>query len=63
MSTSLLYHAFGIRGYDYIRTDYEKKQVTFQIKQNNHSLCCLIADQQRLSSADRNNAAFVPFPS
>ena len=22
MSTSLLYHAFGIRGYQYVRTDY-----------------------------------------
>jgi hypothetical protein len=23
MSTSLLYHAFGIRGYQYVRTDYQ----------------------------------------
>ena len=23
MSTSLLYHAFGIRGYQYTRTDYQ----------------------------------------
>ena len=23
MSTSLLYHAFGIRGYEYVRTQYE----------------------------------------
>ena len=27
MSTSLLYHAFGIRGYDYLRTDYQDGQV------------------------------------
>ncbi|MDP8237509.1 MAG: ISL3 family transposase [Candidatus Hatepunaea meridiana] len=40
MSTSLLYHDFGIRDYDYVRTDYEKKRGTFHIKQNNHSLCC-----------------------
>ena len=25
MSTSLLYHAFGIRGYAYARTDYQER--------------------------------------
>ena len=31
MSTSLLYHAFGIRGYKYVRTDYHDGQVIFTI--------------------------------
>jgi transposase len=34
MSTSLLYHAFGIRGYDYVRTDYQDGQVIFSITQD-----------------------------
>jgi transposase len=34
MSTSLLYHAFGIRGYDYLRTDYQDGQVIFTIAQD-----------------------------
>ena len=34
MSTSLLYHAFGIRGYDYVRTDYQDGQVIFTIAQD-----------------------------
>jgi transposase len=34
MSTSLLYHAFGIRGYDYVRTDYRGGRVTFTIAQD-----------------------------
>jgi transposase len=34
MSTSLLYHAFGIRGYDYVRTDYPHGQVIFTIAQD-----------------------------
>jgi transposase len=34
MSTSLLYHAFGIRGYDYIRTEYLHSQVIFTIAQD-----------------------------
>ena len=29
MSTSLLYHAFCIRGYKYTRTDYQGGQVIF----------------------------------
>jgi transposase len=33
MSTSLLYHAFAIRGYDYVRTDYAEGTVTFTICQ------------------------------
>ena len=33
MSTSLLYHAFGIRGYEYTRTDYQDGQVIFTIHQ------------------------------
>ena len=27
MSTSLLYHAFGLRGYDYVKTDYQESGV------------------------------------
>jgi transposase len=33
MSTSLLYHAFGIRGYQYRRTDYSDGQVILTIQQ------------------------------
>ena len=33
MSTSLLYHAFGIRGYVYSRTQYDNGQVIFTIHQ------------------------------
>jgi transposase len=40
MSTSLLYHAFGIRGYQYTRTDYQGGQVTFTIEQEPHTCRC-----------------------
>jgi hypothetical protein len=40
MSTSLLYHAFGIRGYDYVRTDYQDAQVIFTISQDPHDCRC-----------------------
>jgi len=33
MSTSLLCHGFGIRGYQYVKTAYEAGRVTFTIRQ------------------------------
>ncbi len=40
MSTSLLYNAFGIRGYEYVSTSYDEGQVTFHIRQPRHRLRC-----------------------
>jgi len=40
MSTSLLYHAFGVRGYTHVRTYYSQGQVRFRIEQEPESLCC-----------------------
>ena len=34
MSTSLLYHGFGIRGYRYVRTEYIEGAVVFTIVQD-----------------------------
>jgi transposase len=41
MSTSLLYHAFGIRGYLYVSTEYyQKADVVFNIRQDPETLRC-----------------------
>jgi transposase len=40
MSTSLLYHAFGIRGYRYQSTAYEEEAVIFTITQDRLTLRC-----------------------
>jgi transposase len=40
MSTSLLYHAFGIRDYEYVRTEYQGGQVIFTIQQEHESCRC-----------------------
>jgi transposase len=40
MSTSLLYHAFGIRGYEYVRTNYQGGQTIFTIRQELGTCCC-----------------------
>jgi hypothetical protein len=33
MSNSLLYHAFGLRGYDYVKTEYQAGGVIFTLCQ------------------------------
>ena len=40
MSTSLLYHAYGLRGYRQRRIDFEKGNIRFVISQNPDTLCC-----------------------
>ena len=40
MSTSLMYHGFGIRGYQYQRTTFEGGSVSFTIQQKRSSLRC-----------------------
>ena len=42
MSTSLLYHAFGVRGYHYQRTDFAGGGVTFTITQPRESYACAV---------------------
>ena len=40
MSTSLLYHAWGLRGYDLQATDYVEGVTVFRLQQNADTLCC-----------------------
>ena len=40
MSTSLLYHGFGVRGYRYVKTDYEGGAMIFTIEQGRESYRC-----------------------
>ena len=40
MSTSLLYHGFGIRGYSYIKTEYVKGDIVFSIEQASETCRC-----------------------
>ncbi|HSH84875.1 MAG TPA: ISL3 family transposase [Guyparkeria sp.] len=40
MSTSLLYHAFGVRGYRHVATDFREGRVIFRIEQPRERLRC-----------------------
>ena len=42
MSTSFLYHGFGLVGYDYVRTGYEGRNITFTIRHKREKLRCSV---------------------
>lgn len=48
MSTSLLYHAFGIRGYHYLSTRYEGGEIVVRIEAPRDSLACPCCGSMRV---------------
>src|SRR5215471_7043025 len=62
MSTSLLYHAFGIRGYDYLRTDYQDGQVIFTIAQNPADYRCSACGCRNVLSRGHAQRRFRSLP-
>src|ERR1700719_3225972 len=73
MSTSLLYHAFGIRGYKYSRTEYDNGHTIFTIEQEPKSYRCSCCGSSQVVSRGHiephfrtvpigSRATFVGFP-
>jgi transposase len=62
MSTSLLYHAFGIRGYDYVRTEYHDGQVTFTIRQEPETYRCSACGSSQVISRGQAERRFRSLP-
>jgi transposase len=62
MSTSLLYHAFGIRGYDYIRTQYQDGQVIFTIAQDPDDCRCSACGSRDVISRGHAERHFLALP-
>ncbi len=46
MSTSLLYHGFGVVGYRYIRTEYEEGNIIFTVKRKDFSVRCPVCNSK-----------------
>ena len=40
MSTSFLYHGFGLVGYNYVRTQYVGVKIIFTIERKREKICC-----------------------
>jgi transposase len=62
MSTSLLYHAFGIRGYDYVRTDYQGGAVIFTIAQDPGDCRCASCGTREVISRGHAERRFRSLP-
>jgi len=62
MSTSLLYHAFGIRGYRYTRTDYQDGQTIFTIVQEPKTCRCSACGSAKLQSRGQVPRRFRTLP-
>jgi transposase len=62
MSTSLLYHAFGIRGYTYTRTDYQGGQTIFAINQDLETRRCSACGAHQVLQRGRVERRFRTLP-
>jgi transposase len=62
MSTSLLYHAFGIRGYTYTRADYQCGHTIFTIRQEPEDCRCSACGSPQVQSRGRVERRFRSVP-
>src|SRR6476646_8584667 len=62
MYTSLWYHAFGIRGYYYTRTDYRDGHTIFTIHQEPEDCRCSAFGSSRVVSRGRVERRFRTLP-
>jgi transposase len=62
MSTSFLYQAFGIRGYQYVRTEYQDGRVIFTIRQEPETCRCSACGSHRVISRGQVERCFRSLP-
>jgi transposase len=62
MSTSLLYHAFAIRGYEYVRTEYQGGNVVFTIQQAPKTFRCEACGSRDVRPRGRVERRFQSLP-
>ncbi len=62
MSTSLLYHAFGLQGYDYVKTDYTHGEVVFTIRQRPRTYRCPACNSRQVSPRGTYERSFQAVP-
>ena len=62
MSTSLLYHGFGLVGYHYVRTRYENGSIIFKVRQNPFDICCPNCQSKRIVFRGKKMRRFRSIP-
>jgi len=62
MSTSLLYHAFGIRNYKHTKTEYKKGKVIFTIEHDYNKLRCQKCGSKDITLRGKKKRVFKTIP-
>jgi transposase len=62
MSTSFLYHGFGIQGYEYLRTRYTGGTISFSIRQKPEELHCPVCGSYRVKPRGQVQRRFRAVP-
>jgi len=62
MSTSILYHGFGIVGYDYVKTQYQGNAIIFTISHKRDKLYCPVCRSQKVILRGTTRRRFKTFP-
>jgi transposase len=62
MSTSLLYHGFGVRGYRYVKTAYVEGEVIFTMEQPRESYRCPVCGSEDVIGRGQNTRRFRTVP-
>jgi transposase len=62
MSTSLLYHGFGIRGYRYEKTEYVQGEIVFSISQEREALRCPVCGSSEVTARGQTERRFRGLP-
>ena len=62
MSTSLLYHSFGLVGYKYVRARYENGSTIFRVRQDRFNICCPNCQSKRFIFRGKTLRQFRSIP-
>ena len=62
MSTSLLYHGFGLKGYRYVNTRYQNGSILFSIRQSRNNLRCAACGSDQVICRGKVNLRFRSIP-
>lgn len=62
MSTSLLYHGWGVRGYQELAIGFEQGTILFSIEQNSDTFCCSHCGSHAVTKAGRVYRQFRSLP-
>ncbi len=62
MSTSLLYHGWGIQGYDYVHTRYEEGEIRFRITPKPHHVRCACCGSREIKKRGATKRQFRTTP-